>query len=259
MSDEPFRPPGSRPGGTDVHPDTRPWVWDEADDEAVPVLFNEASEPPEAAKRGRTDLAVTAALGIVVGVVGTVFALNAGNGTSRPVEITPETFPREVMSLLRTDLLARDLQDEEHVQLLDEYFARQLEGYRFAYGGDGATMYYSVGGSGVEYTIVNGILPPDLPHNGTDAGLVAPPVLVSFEEEMVLCTVVPSAVVMEPMTGEAAAPEMDAVSGLSSCVLRDETRNLSQRLSEVGVPRNAARSAEQLAAELQRLYADLTS
>lgn len=255
MSDEPFQRPGSRPGGADLHPSPRPSVWDEGPEDPVPVLVGETAEPAEVPTRGRTTVALAAALGILVGVAGTVFALNAGNGSMGPVEITPETFPREVLSLLRDDLRARDLNDTEAIERLDSNFAQQLENHRFAYGGDGATMYYSVGGSGVEYTIVNGVIPPAIPSHGV-LGAGELPVMVSFESDDVVCTVEQAELTLDAATG-AADPSGP---GLSSCVLTDATRNLSLRLIEVGVPRtDSAQSAERMAAELLHLYEDLTS
>lgn len=257
MTDEPFQRPGSHPGGMDVHPGPRASVWDEKPENPVPILVGEAGEPSEPPRRGRTDVALAAALGIVVGVAGTVFALNAGNGSAGPVEITPDTFPREVMSLLRDDLLARDLNDTEAVERLDASFAQQLESYRFAYGGDGAAMYYSVGGSGVEYTIVNAILPPSLPSGGgPGTGSSELPVMVSFEGDDVVCTVRESEITIDAATGEPSSTGP----GWSSCVLTDEANDLSLRLTEVGVQRiSAAVSAEQMSAELLRLHEDLIS
>lgn len=259
MSDEPFQRPGSQPGGTDVRPRTSS-VWDDLDDEAPPLLeLGDTLPPPEEPPRRGREIALAAAVGIAVGVAGTVFALNAGNGNGDPLEITPETFPREVMNLLRDDLLPRDLQDTEAVARLDEQFAQQVEGYRFAYGGDGASMYYSVGGSGVEYTIVNGILPPSLPSSGPGDGTLAP-VLVSHESDQVVCTVQRGGITLDAETGMPVETDLDSVSGWTSCILTDDARTLSLRLTEVGVQRkNPVASAEQLSRELERLHDDLTS
>ncbi|GAB3812667.1 hypothetical protein GCM10028820_06090 [Tessaracoccus terricola] len=260
MSDEPFQRPGSHPGGTDVRLRTSS-VWDQPDDDAPPLLeLGDPQAPPEEPpRRGRVDVALAAAAGIALGVAGTGFALNAGNGTGDPLEITPDTFPREVMNLLRDDLLPRDLQDAEAITRLDEHFAQQVESYRFAYGGEGASMYYSVGGSGVEYTIVNGILPPSLPSSGPGDGTLAP-VLVSHESDLVVCTVQRGGITVDAETGLPVETDLDSVTGWTSCILTDGPRNLSLRLTEVGVQRNnAVASAEQLSTELERLHDDLTS
>lgn len=262
MSDEPFQRPGTHPGGTDVHRTPHRSVWGDDEPEPEMVDLGDVLDPPEEGpKRGRLDLAIAATLGIAVGVAGTVIALNAGNGSGDSLPITPEIFPREVLGLLRDDLLPRDLDDTEAVGRLDANFARQVEGFRFAYGGDGAAMFYSVGGSGVEYTILNGILPPSLPSTGSaPAGSAGLPVVVSYSSTDVVCTLQSTVVTLDAETGLPSETDLASTPGWTSCVLTDGVRNLSLRLTELGVQRrDAARSAERMGEELRRLYEDLTS
>lgn len=262
MSDVPFQRPGSHPGGTGVHHDSlRPSVWEEPDSGPEVVELGDVRHPPEEPPtRGRLDLALAAALGIVVGVVGTVFALDAGNGSEEPLEITPATFPREVMNLLRDDLSARDLNDVEAVARLDEQFAQQLASFRFSYGGEGATMHYAVGGSGFDYTILNGILSPPLPNSDLpDNGSLGDAVVVSHVSDDVVCTIRTTGADRGWGTSRPRS-DLRSAAGWSSCVLTDDERTLSLRLTEVGMHRHdAVRSAVRMAAELRRLHEDLTS
>lgn len=260
MTNTPFRRPGSPPGGTTLHPGNSS-VWDGPNPAPELLELPDDQAPEEPPRSGRRDLALAAALGIVVGVVGTAFALTAGDVARDPVPITPETFPREVMGMRRTDLMARDMDNTEVIARVEEHFEQQLEAYRFAHGADGASMYYVVGGSGVEYTIVNAILAPPLPSTlQTARSAVEVPVLVSYESDDVVCVVWSDTLSFDASTGEPVPIDPDIASGISSCLLADETRNLSLRLTEVGVQRHdVVRGAERMADELRRLHEDLGS
>lgn len=99
-----------------------------------------------------------AVVALLVG--GSVGAFAAYRQTPSPTPITVDSFPREILGMEREDIALRDGGYKPVTDRLDAHFRAQLEGYRFAYGGEGAQFRY---GEFMTLTIVNGQLAPDVP------------------------------------------------------------------------------------------------
>ncbi|RMB61610.1 hypothetical protein EAX62_02975 [Tessaracoccus antarcticus] len=170
-----------------------------------------------------------------------------------PIPILQDTFPRELMGAQRTDMQLREAGFGPTVERLDREFAEQLAAYRFAYGGDGATLQY---GRLLSLTIVNGILPPPLPRDGAvdfNGRARLSSRLVSLRSGNVSCTFEPEPVVV-PETGLESLGDLSS-DGRTDCVLVHAERNLSLRIANPAVARGADASdtAISFRDELQRI------
>ena len=174
-----------------------------------------------------------------------------------PIAITVETFPRELLGTPRNDITLRDAGFGPTVQRLDDEFQEQLSAFRFAHGGDGATLRY---GRLMSLTIVNGVLSPTLPRQGAVGGDGRPPQsrrIVSLRTADTSCT-------FEPKVTVDVGARLADLGGLDSdgrtdCVLVDSQRNLSLRIAHTEVARgvDALDSAAAFRDELQRIHQQL--
>ncbi|MCC2594711.1 hypothetical protein LKO27_15010 [Tessaracoccus sp. OS52] len=200
--------------------------------------------------------------GLLCGGLLTTAILTAPTGEVTPVPITPDTFPRTVLGLERDDLWYRDAGRNPVVDRLDDQFDAQVAHHRFAYGGDGATLSYTIGTGGVRLTIVNGLLPRPLPSDGARLfGTGGPVVRATLEEDEVACTADVTQSLEYTTEGWPADGWDDPpLLGRSTCLLVDQDRNLSLRLVEVSLrPSDVVATAEAFSAELRRLHKDLVS
>lgn len=171
---------------------------------------------------------VAAIVGVIGGSVLTAFLLRTQE-TQASVEITLETFPRELMGVERNDLALREAGFGPTVARLDSEFEDQMAAFRFAYGGDGATLGY---GRRVDLTIADALLPSQVPRRGErdSTGAVRETRrLISLRSAEVSCT-------FEPTPPPDPARETQEVGdfsskGLTECVLVDRSRNLSLRIA----------------------------
>ncbi|MEO7586424.1 MAG: hypothetical protein ABIS84_00190 [Arachnia sp.] len=259
MSDREFERPGSvarpAPDHWPYHVPTPP--------EPPPNAIHAREKPPrkpESSPRRGTRLVVAVVLGVVAGMIlGAVWV----SGTVRepteppPVEITLATFPRALLGADRTDIPLREAGFGPTVERLDRDFAEQLAAYRFAYGGDGATLQY---GRLLNLTIVNGILPPPLPRDGAvdfsgRARLTRR--LVSLRGGDVSCTFEPEPAVIQETGMEGLGDLLS--DGRTDCVLTDPLRNLSLRIENPVEARgaDALDTAISFRDELRRLHDSL--
>ncbi len=260
MSDRGFERPGSpaRPV-----PEHWPYHSPTPAEQSAGLVLDVASEsdpkhsgPPSR----RIRLLTAAAIGIIVGAaLGAVWV----SGTVRepavppPIPITVDTFPRELLGAQRNDIPLRRAGFGPTLERLDSEFQEQLSAFRFAYGGDGATFGY---GRLLTLTIVNGILPPNLPRDGAVAwnGRASQTRrMISLRTTTLSCTFEPKPV-SDPESGIDLLGDFTS-DGRTDCVLVDASRDLSLRITHVQVAKgeDAFDSATSFRDELQRIHAGL--
>ena len=262
MSDESFRRPGSEPVVDLPPPNARAAVWQP---DTEPIVETPApslhaphlpSIPGRSVSRVRNGIAIGLA-GMLVGLV--VGAMFIDPPAATPLAITRDTFPREVFGQ------QRDGYSTPIVEGLDAQLQDQMDGYRFAYGGDGARFHYGK----YALTIVNGHMSTVVPIE-SDAASGETPWVVSLRSGQTLC------VSQNPPQNE--PPRLDLSDILADnskdvffwldesrtqarteCVLYDDSRNLSIRLEGSGWLENTLQTAGLLRDELAHIHADLTN
>lgn len=205
-----------------------------------------------------------------VGVVALLVGLFIGAvAIERPapaaVPITVDSFPRELSGERREDVAVREGGFETAIERLDDHFQAQLEGYRFAYGGEGAAFRY---GQTYALTIVNGQLAPQVPVSG-DPEPATPRVVslnsgatscISRQTEIKVSGSDESGLPVDP-TAVSDDPPAELVQMLlaTECVLFDRQQNLSLRLSGYAAGKDVIEAAGRFGEELERLHATLTT
>lgn len=234
MTDSPFQRRGSNPR-------TTPVVSDPNDSRAAEPVIVEVVDGPHPrdtpsgshrSSRQGTRIVVAAVIGLVVGGL-SVAVFTVDPRPPEPVVLTVDSFPRAVFGRMRADVDFRDAGSKAALDRLDTQFETQLQGYRFAYGGDGAQFDY---GQNLTLTIVNGSLAPAVPvaGNGVDWDI---PMAVSLMTDDTFCVSEVRAdepdqaqdeVFIDPETGSALnVEELES----TDCVLIDTEHNLSLRLA----------------------------
>lgn len=173
-----------------------------------------------------------AVLAVIVGALGgstlTAVLLPSAEAPD-PIAITLETFPRQFMGAERNDLELRDGGFGPTVERLDREFDDQMAAFRFAYGGNGATLGY---GLKINLTIADGIISSKVPRTGEVdlSGMVRETRrLISLRSATTSCTFEPSPA-FNPSTGLEELGDF-SVKGLTECILVDTRRNLSLRVA----------------------------
>lgn len=271
MSDAPFQRPGSTPvgaGGDDPPATSRlSWAAPPAPDGQPPVLHLDDDTPdpedqpdqaPALASRWNRTTALLA--GIAVGVAG-MLAVGALRSPS-PLDLTPETFPDEVLGAARVDDLTRSPRAAgEEVDIAAD-FAEQRRHFRFAHGVDGATQYYMStgvgGGSVTALSIANGRLPMLQPANPDGVPGQEYVVAITHDADGIQCVsqLTGSAVVIDPTTGEPVeeAQNRGSREGATTCVLRDERRGIDVRLDSLFSLADADAMTALYVDELRRIH-----
>lgn len=261
MSDEPFQRPGSEPM-VDVAPSNTPAAVWQPDTEPIVLTLPLESLPPHS-PFGRTHRGSGARNGLVIGLAGLLAGLAIGALFIDPPEVTPlaitrDTFPREVFGQQRDDYLT------PNVEVLNAQLQDQVDGYEFAYGGDGARFGYGK----YALTIVNGRMSTVLPTtSGADAWMT--PWVVSLRSSTTRC-------VSENPPQDEPPPydlteildddskdvfywlERGRTEAATECVLFDEDRNLSFRLEGSGWVENNLQTAGEIRDELVEIHVELT-
>lgn len=263
MSDHDFERPGALP-----HPDRAEWPYQvpapdapppaplrEAQSEETVVVTTEAVRRPRAP--GTLQVAMAAgALGALLGGI-VMAAVLQPEPEAVPIPITLDTFPRTFMGADRNDLNLRDAGFGPTVQRLDREFMKQLESFRFAYGGRGAVFGY---GRLITLTIVDGILTPGVPREGQldlTGRVRETRRLVSLNTPLVSCTFEPEPN-LDPDRGIEELGQFSSI-GHTECVLVDRARNLSLRLADnpAVLGSDSVESASTFSTELEGLHAQL--
>lgn len=275
MSDEPFQRPGSSPEGQHAVPSpVRPEVW-QPEHALAPeaVVFTAEVQPVTSEPRGRSPKLGS---GLVLGLGGLLVGLAIGavfidTPPPAPVAITLETFPTELFGEPRDDIEWRTAAFKPRVDRLDQQFEDQLSRYRFAYGGDGADFTYA----GHTLAIVNGRLATEIPvsegsewNQSTVVSLDSGETSCVSEDEDALIEIVdemilpadpnkefgPDAVV----AGYAHRADEESPAMWTECVLFDDQRNLSLRLTGFAPGDDILAAAASYRDELVAIHADLT-
>lgn len=255
MSDRGFERPGDLARPAPEHWPYHTPTPEEPTPNAAPNI-SVATQPPGPPTR-RLRLLVAGAIGVLAGVaLGGVWVSGIVRepAAPAPTPITVETFPRQLLGTPRNDITLRDAGFRPTIERLDSEFQEQLSAFRFAHGGDGATLGY---GRLMTLTIVNGVLSPTLPREGSVGGDGRPPQsrrLVSLRTAETSCTFEPKTIV-DGKTGLADLGGLNS-DGRTDCVLVDSQRNLSLRIAHVEVARDvdALDSATSFRDELQTIH-----
>lgn len=270
MSDEPFRrPDATAPPGMESWP--REWSAPEEASAAVgnlPVREDpdESSAERSAGRPGIARFRSVAAVGLVALLVGlSVGALARNQATPTSTPITVESFPRKLLGLTREDFALRGGGSDVVMARLDAHFAAQLDGFRFAYGGDGAQFRY---GEFTTLTIVNGQLAPDVPVS--DDTEWATPTVISLNTRDTTCVSwrannsngfvfinVKTGLPLDPIRADGPVREAAETVLWTDCVLFDRQRNLALRLDGRAPSSDILEAAGQFRDELERIHADL--
>ncbi len=260
MSNQGFERPGGLP-----HPEPTTWPYTTPASEPSSGGADQSTASPVevtimqqgSGRSGRLGTALLAAvLGALLGGIVVAGVLRTETAPE-PIPITLETFPDELLGADRNDLELRDAGFGPTVERMDAEFEEQLAAFRFAHGGDGATLGY---GWLISLTIVDGIIAPSLPREGEVNGAGRAQEtrrLVSLKSSTTSC-------IFEPRPVFNLARGMDDVGdfqgdGRTECVLVDRERNLSLRLVQNKWARDsdAFETATLFRDELERLHAQL--
>ncbi len=264
MSDHDFERPGAV-----VHADPAEWPYhvpppeapppaqlrDEQSEDTVVVTTNAAVRRPRAL--GALQMVMVAgAVGALLGGI-VMAAVMQPEPEAVSIPITLDTFPRTFMGADRNDLNLRDAGFGPTVERLDREFTKQLESFRFAYGGRGAVFGY---GRLITLTIVDGILTPGVPREGQldlTGRVRETRRLVSLNTPLVSCTFEPQPN-LDPDRGIEELGMFSTI-GHTECVLVDRARNLSLRLADNPAVEgsDSVESASAFSTELEGLHAQL--
>lgn len=208
------------------------------------------------------------AVGVIALLVGVVVgAVAIDRPASAATPITVDSFPEALLGETRYDVVLRAGGGfETEVERLDSHFRAQLDGYRFAYGGEGAEFRY---GEVYTLTIVNGQLAPEVPISGDPEG--ATPAVVSLKSRDTSCVSsdtgmrifgsdVETELPVDPSeTNDERNREFGQTLVAIDCVLFDRQRNLSLRLVGHGPSGDVLEAAGQFRDELEKIHAGLTA
>lgn len=262
MSDESFRRPGSQPMLDLPSSNAHAAVWQPG---AEPIIEKAApanrdeQRPPVQGHRGprMRNSAVIGLAGLLIGLI--IGAIFIDRPSAKPLTITRDTFPREVFGQ------QRDGYSTPIVEGLDAQLQDQTEGYRFAYGGDGARFFYGK----YAVTIVNGRMSTVLPIE-SDAASGETPWVASLKSGQTSCVSQnppPKRPPQLELSDILADNSKDVFSWLdesrtqarTECVLYDDSRNLSIRLEGSGWVDNTLQTAGLFRDELVDIHARLTN
>ena len=260
MSHESFRRPGP---DSDAASASTPRA---ADHLAEVEVVHETAVAGTSRRNGSPDLPsrdfkipATVIVGVAALIVGAVGgALLIYEPVPQPVPITVDSFPREILEKERDDIRLRENGTRPDLVRLDAQFEDQLNGYRQAYGGEGATLTYK----GFSLTILNGRLATSVPLQPYPASADVT-WMVSLRTENTLCVSLdpPSVEVLDEPIDDTKDVfyflERGRFDATTECVLVDEDRNISLRLVGSGWRKRTTQSAEALHKELVALHASL--
>lgn len=213
--------------------------------EDSPAVLPDSSSPPRGRRRGAV---LTAGLvGFLIGGVAAGWLSGILLAEPEPMAITLDVFPEYIENLARPDLAPAGEGEPVDVAQFRADFEAQREGYRFAYGGDGASVDYGQ----FLLTIVNGSQSLPLPSDAAGTPGSASPILTSLDSGTVSCIFRPevglynSAVLQTPADLSAR--------GWTQCVRSDDSRRVSLKLDS-RVPGGAAETSKRFAKILERTH-----
>lgn len=270
MSDEPFQRPGiTTPPAPEAWPYESPTTESvfEAPDVSMLVDHDEGrTEAPSARPPAVVHFRAVVVVGVVALLVGVLIgAVAIERPAPSAIPITVDSFPQELLGERRDDLAVREGEFKTAVESLDDHFQAQLEGYRFAYGGEGAALSY---GQTYTLTIVNGRLAPEVPISddpeSTTPGLVSlnsgNTSCVARQTEIQVSGNDESGLPVDPTAvGDDPPDEMLQTLVATECVLFDRHQNLSVRLSGFDAAGDVFEAARRFGDELERINANLTT
>lgn len=203
--------------------------------------------------KGTPALVAAGIAGLVIGATITGVLASLSFGEPPPRSITVESFPEYVLGRQREDLAAISAGDSEALRRFEARVMAQMPDFQFVHGGEGATVAY---GASVSLTIVDGRQALPLPTRAAGRSAGGAPTLVSLESAEVSCIFQPEVSLYDSavLAGEA---DLTA-SGFTDCVLNDDARNLSLRLTSL-VPGGAATTSADFAEVLRRTHEGLTA
>lgn len=182
-------------------------------------------EPPTGppVRRRPGGLLAAGIVGAVLGIAVTAAGFLADGAEPTPVALSHDSFPEELFGLMREDVQAHDGMSEIQARYVSQFEA-DLEAHRFAYGGDGAALHYvgPNGNPGLELTVVNGLMPAALPNFKEWARWPTDYMVDPVTIDGVRCTIDTWVI------GEQGKEDVPVE--VPTCVLTDESRNLSLRM-----------------------------
>ena len=208
---------------------------------------------------------VIAAVALLVGLAVGVLAIY--RPTPAAIPITLDSFPQEMFGVPREDVLMREGGSETVMGRLDSHFADEVNGYRLAYGGEGAAFGY---GNFVTLEIVNGQLVTEIPISGdtewandlTTSLITRDTTCVSSENTFMVQYNGRKGLTdqtQDEFNGGDPDVEVTSVAVFTDCVLFDQQRNLALRLSGPGPNNDIIEDAGEFRDELERLHTLLVS
>lgn len=196
-----------------------------------------------------------------------VGAFTIDRSTPRAIPITLDSFPEEIFAVAREDAELRDGGAETVMERLDSHFEAEVNGYRRAYGGEGAAFKYA---NFTTLEIVNGQLVTEIPISGDTEW--ANDLVISLNTRDTMCVSSERTFIvqydgqkeltdlsLDEFNGGDPDVEITAVTVFTDCVLFDRQRNLSLRLSGPGPNNDVFEDAGAFRDELERIHGDLTA
>ncbi len=169
-----------------------------------------------------------------------------------PLAISLEVFPEHIENLARPDLALADAEDPMAAEQFMRDFEAQRERFRFAYGGDGASIDYGR----FLMTIVNGSQSLPLPSDSEGAPESASPILISLDSDTVSCTFRPEVGLYNSAVLQISA-DLSA-RGWTQCVLNDGEQRISLKLDSLA-PGGSAETSTRFASILERVHEGLVT
>lgn len=269
MSDEPFQRPGTIPP-----PAPKAWPYESPAAESVFEVSDasmrvdphvRASGSPPVRSSGFVGFKVVVVVGVVALLVGVLIgAVAIERPAPVPIPVTVDSFPRDLLGERREDVAVREGGFEAEIERLDDDFRAQLEGYRFAYGGEGAELHY---GQMYTLTIVNGRLAPQVPLPGSPESATPGMVslssgdtsCVSWQTEIQVSGSDESGLPVDPTTVDDDPPaELVQTLQATECVLFDPQQNLSLRLTGYVASSDVLEAVRRFGDELELIHGTLT-